>query len=158
MEEVSDQDILDQHVSRVWSDLTPIRSPGQNTPGQNTGKRRPGQEPCTLFGPCTSRTFCLLNYYNKISLCPNILGSQSSMRHSKTMPDGTKKLNHKWPSVNTDSGISLLSSDTLSKYKESRPFSRSELSSAASTSPTLEESKKKLDEDMRKYVHQFFYM
>lgn len=73
MEEVSDQDILDQHVSRVWSDLTPIRSPGQNTPGQNTGKRRPVQESSTLFGPCTSK----ISYFSnkkilKLMVSPNI--------------------------------------------------------------------------------------
>ena len=28
----NDQDILDQHVSRVWSDLTPSRSPGRISP------------------------------------------------------------------------------------------------------------------------------
>jgi axin 1 len=27
-----DQDILDQHVSRVWSDMTPHRSPGNLSP------------------------------------------------------------------------------------------------------------------------------
>lgn len=53
-------------MSRVWSDLTPIRSPGQNTPGQNTGKRRPVQEPSTLFGPCTSKISYLLNDYRQI--------------------------------------------------------------------------------------------
>lgn len=28
-----DQDILDQHVSRVWADRTPHRSPGNLSPG-----------------------------------------------------------------------------------------------------------------------------
>lgn len=32
VEDDNDQDILDQHVSRVWSDLTPSRSPGFSSP------------------------------------------------------------------------------------------------------------------------------
>lgn len=32
LEDDNDQDILDQHVSRVWADLTPNRSPGRLTP------------------------------------------------------------------------------------------------------------------------------
>lgn len=36
-----DQDILDQHVSRVWSDLTPHRSPGNLSPcAQNLQRRK----------------------------------------------------------------------------------------------------------------------
>lgn len=39
-----DQDILDQHVSRVWSDRTPHRSPGNVSPGNQLSqqfKRKP---------------------------------------------------------------------------------------------------------------------
>lgn len=32
LEEDNDQDILDQHVSRVWKDQTPHRSPGTMSP------------------------------------------------------------------------------------------------------------------------------
>lgn len=32
LEDDNDQDILDQHVSRVFSDLTPARSPGFSSP------------------------------------------------------------------------------------------------------------------------------
>lgn len=32
LEDDNDQDILDQHVSRVFSDLTPLRSPGRISP------------------------------------------------------------------------------------------------------------------------------
>lgn len=32
LEDDNDQDILDQHVSRVFSDLTPSRSPGITSP------------------------------------------------------------------------------------------------------------------------------
>lgn len=35
-----DQDILDQHVSRVWSDMTPHRSPGNLSPCNNPFQRR----------------------------------------------------------------------------------------------------------------------
>lgn len=35
-----DQDILDQHVSRVWADRTPHRSPGNLSPGNPMFQRR----------------------------------------------------------------------------------------------------------------------
>lgn len=42
MDDTSDQDILDQHVSRVWNDLTPGRSPGGMSPcPTNFAQRRP---------------------------------------------------------------------------------------------------------------------
>ncbi|XP_063229869.1 axin isoform X2 [Bacillus rossius redtenbacheri] len=46
-EEDSVQDILDQHVSRVWSDLTPSRSPGLASPRPKSpdGRRRPNVLP-----------------------------------------------------------------------------------------------------------------
>lgn len=41
LDDDNDQAILDQHVSRVWSDLTPSRSPGTMSPFQsNTSRRR----------------------------------------------------------------------------------------------------------------------
>ncbi|KAG7187893.1 hypothetical protein KM043_013862 [Ampulex compressa] len=40
IEEDSDQAILDQHVSRVWSDLTPSRSPGLASPRLHSPDRR----------------------------------------------------------------------------------------------------------------------
>ncbi|XP_066582059.1 axin-1-like isoform X2 [Prorops nasuta] len=40
VEEDSDQAILDQHVSRVWSDLTPSRSPGLSSPRPHSPDRR----------------------------------------------------------------------------------------------------------------------
>ncbi|KAI4492575.1 hypothetical protein M0804_002366 [Polistes exclamans] len=39
-DEDSDQAILDQHVSRVWSDLTPSRSPGHLSPRTHSPERR----------------------------------------------------------------------------------------------------------------------
>ncbi|XP_032673737.1 axin isoform X2 [Odontomachus brunneus] len=42
MEEDSDQAILDQHVSRVWSDLTPSRSPRLSSPRLHSPERRRG--------------------------------------------------------------------------------------------------------------------
>lgn len=39
-DEDSDQAILDQHVSRVWSDLTPSRSPGLLSPRTHSPERR----------------------------------------------------------------------------------------------------------------------
>lgn len=40
MEEDSDQAILDEHVSRVWSDLTPSRSPRVSSPRLHSPDRR----------------------------------------------------------------------------------------------------------------------
>lgn len=51
-----------------------------------------------------------------------LLGGHS-MKHSKSMPDhssSARKLTNKWPSMNTDSGISLFSADTIMKYKDNR--------------------------------------
>ncbi|XP_014473212.1 PREDICTED: axin isoform X2 [Dinoponera quadriceps] len=42
MEEDSDQAILDEHVSRVWSDLTPSRSPRLSSPRIHSPERRRG--------------------------------------------------------------------------------------------------------------------
>ncbi|XP_048507486.1 axin isoform X2 [Athalia rosae] len=42
IEDDSDQAILDQHVSRVWSDLTPSRSPGMASPRPHSPDRRRG--------------------------------------------------------------------------------------------------------------------
>lgn len=42
IEEDSDQAILDQHVSRVWSDLTPSRSPRLSSPRLHSPDRRRG--------------------------------------------------------------------------------------------------------------------
>ncbi|XP_053660845.1 axin [Anopheles marshallii] len=154
----NDQDILDQHVSRVWSDLTPSRSPG-------------------TMSPCP----------------PNVIGSRSrrheqaafgaqSMRHSKSMPEGhplmgppmqpvpmqmssgSRKLQaNKWPSVNTDSGISLFSTDTLTKHSSSGGGSRGELSLGSSSRPLsrnmhsdmhtatlLQESSRRLEDETRR--------
>lgn len=36
-----DQDILDQHVSRVWSDMTPHRSPGNHSPSAQLQRKKP---------------------------------------------------------------------------------------------------------------------
>ncbi|XP_049286511.1 axin isoform X2 [Anopheles funestus] len=153
----NDQDILDQHVSRVWSDLTPSRSPGTMSPC-----------PTNVIGS-RSRRLELAGF-----------GAQS-MRHSKSMPEGhplmgppmqpmpmqmssgSRKLNNKWPSVNTDSGISLFSTDTLTKHSSSGGGSRGELSLGSSSRPLsrnmhsdmhtatlLQESSRRLEDETRR--------
>ncbi|CRK99467.1 CLUMA_CG012685, isoform A [Clunio marinus] len=100
-----DQDILDQHVSRVWSDRTPHRSPGNISPCNQFQRRLPHD---IAFG-----------------------STQSSMRTSKSLPDSNIRKFSKWGSINTDSGISLFSSDTMTmKYKDSMSISSSSSSSA----------------------------
>ncbi|XP_053679618.1 axin isoform X2 [Anopheles nili] len=153
----NDQDILDQHVSRVWSDLTPSRSPGTMSPC-----------PTNVIGS-RSRRYELAGF-----------GPAQSMRHSKSMPEGhplmgppmpmqqissgSRKLNHKWPSVNTDSGISLFSTDTLTKHSSgsssgtrgelghgssSRPLSRN-MHSDMHTATLLQESSRRLEDETRR--------
>ncbi|XP_055383005.1 axin isoform X2 [Condylostylus longicornis] len=130
LEEDNDQDILDQHVSRVWKDLTPHRSPGTVSP-------------CP---PLPSRRRTTTQDSGMLSDCAMSTGGHS-MRHSKSMPEHSsslKKLTNKWPSTNTDSGISLFSADTLMKYKDtsSRPGS--------STAFQLEEAKRRLEDETRR--------
>ena len=103
------------------------------------------------------------------------------MRHSKSMPEGhlqqqqqqlglmgppaqphPRKLSNKWPSVNTDSGISLFSSDTLTKYSNkdmqcaststSRPLSRTMHvdMSVMNTATLLQESSRRLEDETRR--------
>ncbi|XP_058061545.1 axin isoform X1 [Anopheles bellator] len=163
MDDDNDQDILDQHVSRVWSDLTPSLSPGT-------------MSPCPANLVSRTRRHELSGFLQ--------VGAQSaSMRHSKSMPEGyppmgpplvpaslvsasgTRKLNHKWPSVNTDSGISLFSTDTLTKHSSSggSSSSRGELNMGSSSRPLsrnmhadmhtatlLQESSRRLEDETRR--------
>lgn len=41
LDDKNDQDILDEHVSRVWSDRTPQRTPGNVSPRNLLHRRRP---------------------------------------------------------------------------------------------------------------------
>ncbi|XP_021709960.1 axin isoform X1 [Aedes aegypti] len=152
VEDDSDQDILDKHVSRVWSDLTPSRSPGTMSPCPNISRAR--RHEVGGFGGGS-------------------MSAQSSMRHSKSMPEGhpmglmgppaqPRRLNNKWPSVYTDSGISLLSTDTLTKSSNadmqsastssSRPLSRTMHAdmSLTNTATLLQESSRRLDDEPRR--------
>lgn len=149
----NDQDILDQHVSRVFSDLTPNRSPGTMSPCPNLSRIR---------------------RHDVVGFGTGSISAQSSMRHSKSMPEGhtlnmmgpppppSRKLNNKWPSINTDSGISLFSTDTLTKYSNkdvqsmstssSRPLSRTMHAdiSAMNTATLLQESSRRLEDETRR--------
>lgn len=68
----------------------------------------------------------LLLLYTIIFFLFSTLVAQNYMRHSKSIPDAstgllgttTKKLTHKWPSTNLDSGISLYSDDLPYKIKD----------------------------------------
>lgn len=110
IEDDSDQAILDQHVQRVWSD-TPNRSPGTKSPDPLANRRR-GYDINPGFGitPMMSSEGALGG------------SSQMSMRHSRSMPEASssrRSLSNKWPSMHTDSGISLFSGD-LTMKKEQR--------------------------------------
>ncbi|XP_037814946.1 axin [Lucilia sericata] len=130
IDEDNDQDILDQHVSRVWNDQTPHRSPGT-------------MSPCP---PLPSRRRTITHDSGMLSDGAMSM-SGHSMKHSKSMPDhssSARKLTNKWPSMNTDSGISLFSADTLMKYKDNS--SRS----GTSTASKLEETKRRLEDETRR--------
>ncbi|XP_050085786.1 axin isoform X2 [Anopheles aquasalis] len=158
----NDQDILDQHVSRVWSDLTPSRSPG-------------------TMSPCPPNLHSRSRRHEMVGFIQSSGATHVTMRHSKSMPDGhtlmgpplqapavtapSRKLNHKWPSVNTDSGISLFSTDTLTKHSSSggssgsrgelsfgsnsRPLSRN-MHSDMQTATLLQESSRRLEDETRR--------
>ncbi|KAH8356071.1 hypothetical protein KR200_009810 [Drosophila serrata] len=150
LDEDNDQDILDQHVSRVWKDQTPHRSPGTMSPCPPVPSRR---RTATHDSGMVSDGAMSLSMANKISASrisdltkiPSTGGQ--SMKHSKSMPDhsscSSRKLTNKWPSMNTDSGISMFSADTVTKYKES---SRS----GSSTVSKLEEAKRRLEDEPRR--------
>ncbi|XP_060650335.1 axin isoform X2 [Drosophila nasuta] len=137
LDEDNDQDILDQHVSRVWKDQTPHRSPGT-------------MSPCP---PIPSRRRTATHDSGMVSDGAMSL-SGHSMKHSKSMPDPSscsRKLTNKWPSMNTDSGISMFSADTVMKYKETSSRSGS------STASKLEEAKRRLEDEprrVRRYAQQ----
>ncbi|XP_034113313.1 axin isoform X2 [Drosophila albomicans] len=137
LDEDNDQDILDQHVSRVWKDQTPHRSPGT-------------MSPCP---PIPSRRRTATHDSGMVSDGAMSL-SGHSMKHSKSMPDPSscsRKLTNKWPSMNTDSGISMFSADTVLKYKETSSRSGS------STASKLEEAKRRLEDEprrVRRYAQQ----
>lgn len=129
LDDDNDQDILDQHVSRVWNDLTPHRSPGTKSPCPPLPSRRrtTAHDPGVMFGADGA----------------SYLGTQP-IRHSKSMPEhssSSRKLTNKWPSMNTDSGISLVSSD-LVKYKDS--------SYRSGSATQFEEIKRKPEDEVRR--------
>lgn len=112
LEDDNDQSILDKHVSRVWDDLTPHRSPGTVSPCPPVPNRRRTHDPPLSGIDGNSVGSHIFQHFDKFSRFP----AGQSMRHSKSMPDhasSSKRLTHKWASMNTDSGISLFSADTL---------------------------------------------
>lgn len=128
---MDDQSILDMHVKRVWQDHTPNRSPGTVSPGPLMSIRSKRTNEYVLqrnYGGGSSMSGVDMKYGDGCSSNNSIIsgswGSSSQsqqMRHSRSMPvdqqqqQGRKTLTNKWPSMQTDSGISLLSGDTLMK-------------------------------------------
>lgn len=95
-------------------------------------------------------------------------GAQSSIRYSKSMPENAnlrKLASSKWGSINTDSGISLISSDTMIKHsKDSSSISSSSvIISKQQRSPLpsehikIEELRRKQEEEARRYKIIIFY-
>lgn len=134
---MDDQSILDMHVKRVWQDHTPNRSPGTVSPGPLAALRSRRTNEFVLqlnhgaFGGGSGmmeQKFGDGNSSNN-SIISGSGGQQQSqqMRHSRSMPveqqqqqmsQSRKTLSNKWPSMQTDSGISLFSGDTLIKKEQ----------------------------------------
>lgn len=84
------------------------------------------------------------------------------MRVSKPMPESNMRKFSKWGSVNTDSGISLFSSDTMTfKQKDQMSISGSSNSSSIKPSRIPEniathiKTVAQSTDDMRRFVHTF---
>lgn len=88
-----DQDILDQHVSRVWADRTPHRSPGNLSPGNPLLQRRKPYD-IHIMGGGSKLSIHSHFYiiYSKTKLFKGIQSKQES---------NIRKFS-KWGSVNTD--------------------------------------------------------
>lgn len=129
---MDDQSILDMHVKRVWQDHTPNRSPGTVSPGPLAALRSRRTNEFVLqlnYGGAAGMggSGMDVKYGDGNSSNNSIIsgsgGSQSQqIRHSRSMPvdqaqmaQSRKTLTNKWPSMQTDSGISLFSGDTLIK-------------------------------------------
>uniref|UniRef100_A0A1L8DWD1 Putative regulator of g protein signaling n=1 Tax=Nyssomyia neivai TaxID=330878 RepID=A0A1L8DWD1_9DIPT len=145
MDDDSDQAILDQHVQRVWSD-TPNRSPGTKSPDPLALRRR-GFDINPGYG--ITPPPIMMND-------GNLGGSnQASMRHSRSMPEASssrRSLGNKWPSMHTDSGISLFSGDiTMKKEQSSRNFTRAMgVDPSTMTTSQLEEARRRLEDESKK--------
>lgn len=116
----NDQSILDQHVSRVWSDLTPHRSPGTASPCPDVLRQRSHDAGIGSDISSIGNFVEIFDLLIRISLInSDCLGGQS-MRHSRSMPDhsSSRRLTNKWSSVNTDSGISMYSLDPPIKSRD----------------------------------------
>lgn len=139
---MDDQSILDMHVKRVWQDHTPNRSPGTASPGPLAAVRSRRTNEFVLqlnygaagsVGGGSEMKYGDGNSSNN-SIISGSGGQSQSMRHSRSM-DGqqqmsqqqqrSKTLTNKWPSMQTDSGISLFSGDTLIKKDQRWGWRRS---------------------------------
>lgn len=128
---MDDQSILDMHVKRVWQDHTPNRSPGTVSPGPLAALRSRRTNEFVLqlnYGAAATvgggGSAIDMKYGDGTSSNNSIIsgsgGQGQQMRHSRTVPvdqqqQRGKTLTNKWPSMQTDSGISLFSGDTLIK-------------------------------------------
>lgn len=69
-DDTDNQDILDNHVSRVWNERTPHRSPGNLSPGTNFQRPRRPHENALAMGLAASKLFinsCLHKFFNNYS-------------------------------------------------------------------------------------------
>lgn len=109
-----------------------------------------------------TRNFCMLKNTKIIQFFTGLNPGSQSLRYSKSESSDVRKLqSSKWGSVNTDSGISLFSADTL-KHKECmssctstsnfKPPSRSMPPMDLTHIKQLEDLRRKQEEETRRYA------
>lgn len=89
LEDDNDQDILDQHVSRVFSDLTPLRSPGLTSPRPRSPPRnRHVQAPYMRFRRKEKDGFSTFSSDSgNVHDYPEAFDCRGVMVKSKSMPE-----------------------------------------------------------------------
>ncbi|XP_054283765.1 axin-like isoform X2 [Macrosteles quadrilineatus] len=80
LEDDNVQDILDQHVSRVWSDLTPSRSPGVSSPRPKSPPHRRSAQPLNKAG-------CGSSLPSHVNVAPNPYQSRPYSRYPRKDKD-----------------------------------------------------------------------
>ena len=90
-----DQDILDQHVSRVWSDMTPHRSPGNHSPSAQLQRKKPhelgfmpgGSKISSLF----LKFFSLFHTFPRYSIVDALIKVHARLKYAEVQQMGQRQ-------------------------------------------------------------------